>query len=496
MVRAAFIVGCLAFFSATTLCAQTREDRQTSLPQQFASTPKASEETNRFSINLPTALQLAQANPLDIALAGQRLEAAVAQHERAKSLWLPTLYGGMDYARHDGRIQDIVGNVFGTSRHSLMFGTGAGAVFSLSEAFRAPLAARQLVRAREADVQATVNDAFLAVAEAYFGVQQARGEVAGAADAVARATDLLQRAEKLTPALAPALEASRARTELSRRKQALETAYERWHIASAELARLLRLQPGVLVDPVEPPHLDIQLLDIRQPVDELIPVALTNRPELASRQAFVEATLQRLKQERQRPLIPSVLLRGNATNPGGTLSGGAFGGGVNGDMKNFGSRHSFDLQIVWEFQNLLAGNKAAVKERRAENQQAVLELFRTQDRIAAEVVQALAQAKAAAVRMKEAREGVQFAKETTEQSLEGLRQTRRAGDLVVLVVRPSEAVSAVQGLAQAFADYYTAIADHNRAQFRLYRALGQPAQELQVTVEPKTPSPFMPPPER
>ena len=34
----------------------------------------------------------------------------------------------------------------------------------------------------------------------------------------------------------------------------------------------------------------------------------------------------------------------------------------------------------------------------------------------------------------------------------------------------------VERVAQAYADYYGAVADYNRAQFRLYRALGRPAQ--------------------
>ena len=55
---------------------------------------------------------------------------------------------------------------------------------------------------------------------------------------------------------------------------------------------------------------------------------------------------------------------------------------------------------------------------------------------------------------------------------------------MILVVRPSEAMLALQGLAQANADYYAALADYNRAQFRLYRALGQPAQCLPETVTP------------
>jgi hypothetical protein len=37
-------------------------------------------------------------------------------------------------------------------------------------------------------------------------------------------------------------------------------------------------------------------------------------------------------------------------------------------------------------------------------------------------------------------------------------------------------VAAVQALGQAYSDYYAAVADYNRGQFRLYRALGQPAQ--------------------
>ena len=45
----------------------------------------------------------------------------------------------------------------------------------------------------------------------------------------------------------------------------------------------------------------------------------------------------------------------------------------------------------------------------------------------------------------------------------------------MLIVRPAEAVQSVQALAAAYNDYYGATADFNRAQFRLYRALGQPA---------------------
>lgn len=436
--------------------------------------PAASDQP--LPINLATALQLAQVRPLDIAIASQRVRVAAAQLDRARVLWLPSVVWGADYARHDGRLQDIVGTVLDTSRSSFMAGAGPYAVFALSDAIFDPLAARQVLAARRAEVQAAANDSLLAVAEAYFNVQQARGDLAGAEDVVRKAEELVRRAEKLAPGIVSPLEANRARAELARRRQVAALARERWRVASAELARVLRLAPSALVEPLEPPHLQVTLLPPDQPVDDLVAVALTNRPELAAQQALVQATLARLRQERLRPLIPSVLLRGNATNPAGTLSSGYFGGGINDQLSAFGGRNSIDVQVLWELQNLGLGNRARINERRAENQLSMVELFRLQDRVAAEAAQAHAQVVSAAERVREAETGVREAGLTVERSFDGLGQTKRAGELIILIIRPQEVVAAVQALGQAYNDYYGTVGDYNRAQFRLYRALGHPAQ--------------------
>lgn len=430
----------------------------------------------RLPINLPTALQLAHARPLDIQIAEQRLEAARAQLDKANVLCLPNLVIGADYSRHDGQIQDIRGSILTTSRSSYLLGAGPVLAFNFSEALFAPLAARQVVQAQQSAVQAAANNVLLAVAESYFNVQQARGDLAAAQANLARAEELLRRVEQLAKGFIPALEINRAKAEVYRRRVEAERATERWQTASAELARLLRLEPNVLVEPQEPPQLRVDLFDAKRAVDELIPIALANRPELAERQALVQATLDRLKSEKLRPLVPSLLIRGNATNPAGNLAGGYFGGGINNDASNFGGRGSIDVQLVWEFQNLGFGNKAAVRERQAQNFQATLELFRTQDAIAADVVQAQAQAYRAAERIAAAAEEVRNAVETVDKSLEGMTQTRRQGELLVLLIRPQEVAAALNSLDTAYRDYYAAVADSNRAQFRLYRALGQPAQ--------------------
>ena len=159
-----------------------------------------------------------------------------------------------------------------------MVGLGPTAVFALSDAIYKPLAAKQIVKSREADKQAAINDSLLTVAESYFKVQEARGDVASALDTVKRSEELADKTRQLSAGLAPPAEASRVRAELARRRQDLEYAYEAWQVQSAELIRVLHLQSGLRVTPQEPPHLKIDLIDPARTIDELIPIGLTLRP--------------------------------------------------------------------------------------------------------------------------------------------------------------------------------------------------------------------------
>jgi outer membrane protein TolC len=451
----------------------------------FPDGPPAPDPTDTpLPINLATALQLANARPLDVQIAAKQVEAAAARYDRARLLWVPSISTGVDYFRHAGRQQNFEGNLPESDRASFMAGVGPNVVFGFSDAFYGPLAARQELAARRADRQAAANDATRDVAEAYFSVQQARGELAVALAAVRQAEELTRKTAALAKGLAPPAEANRANAELGRRRQVVAAARERWRTSAAELARLLRLDPAAVVEPAEPPSLPVTVIDPSATVDDLIPVALGARPELAGGQALVQATLARLKTERLRPLVPSLAVRSVSTNPSGTLGYGVFGGGRNGDLRNFGGRFDIDVQLLWEFQALGLGNRARVGERRAEHEAATLELFRTQDRVAAEVAAGFARVRAAAERVNAAEPALREATELAAKTVEGLGQTRRTGDVLSLVVRPQEAVAAVQAYAQAGADFYAAVADYNRAQFGLYRALGHPAEYLAAVAPP------------
>jgi outer membrane protein TolC len=333
-----------------------------------------------------------------------------------------------------------------------------------------------VLRARQAGVQAAANDTLVNVTEAYFSVQQARGQLAAAEDAVRRAKDLLARTQKLAPGLVAPLEVTRARTAVARQTHALHLAQQNWRVASAELVRVLSLDPAVLVVPLEFPDVRLSLFCLERPVQELLEVALTNRPELAAQQALVRASVEQLRQERLRPLLPNVYVRGASTAVTGTLTAGVFGGGPNDQMSNFGARQDWDVQVLWQLQNFGLGNRALVNQRAAENRGAVLEFERLRDRVGSEVVQACALAQQAAARVLDAEGELREALESVQQNLAGLSQPRPVAGAMTLLVRPQEVVAAIDALATAYNDYFVAVADANRAQFRLYRALGQPAQ--------------------
>jgi len=433
-------------------------------------------------IVLPDALRLAGANDLDIAIARERVCEAVAELQQARVQWLPSIYLGPNWIRHDGQAQIVEGPVRTISKSSLFLGgTAAGgssvsgpvpaggpaqvsgltSILRFSDALFDPLAARQVVDARRAGIQTATNDALLGVAESYMDLQEAAGRLAIAREAARNAETLAKLTESYARTGA-GLDADyrRAATEQARQYKNVELAVGDLEMASAELVRRTRLDPTLIVAPVEPPESVLRLVPDGCPIDELIATGLRNRPELAEAQALVQVTLTRLKQARLRPLIPSLAFR---------YSGGGFGGGANGFFGDFASRSDADVNLYWELQNLGFADRAITKQRAAQQRTANLELIKTQDRIAAEVVQAEKQRIAASRRMDVARGALPEAEDSLKLNLTSIR--RGAG--LPGATRPIEVLQPIQALAQARTDYLDSVLAYNRAQFRLYRSLGQ-----------------------
>jgi outer membrane protein TolC len=450
-----------------------------------------------LSINLATALQLAGVRPLDIEAAMVQIQEAVAEQLQTKALWIPSLNAGVDYFRHDGVAQNLfTGENFRKGRQSFFVGGGPSLAVGLADAIFNPLAARRVVAARQADLQAARNEVLFTVSQAFFEVQSARGRLLGISAALVRAELLVNFAKGLAPSLIAPLEINRAQAELQSLRQGQQVAIRDWRVASARLAEVLLLDPITLLEPIEPPFLQITLVPCDQSPEELVPIALLNRPEIASRRELLAAAEQLLRREKNRPLLPNLFVVDPAT-VAGLLTAGNLSSGPNGTMNSNGSRLDIELAAVWQLQNGGIGNIGRIRQQRAERDLASIEFTRTVFRVRSEVTQALARLQTARVRVVETAEGVRQAIESADKNFVGLHETTRpAGELLRLIVRPQEVVAAIIALDTAYEQYAPAVAEYNTAQFDLYRALGQPAQWVTSLTwkPPAVPAGASPPP--
>jgi outer membrane protein TolC len=440
-------------------------------PSLFGDTGLGDE--NVFPIDLPTALQLAGANNLQIAIARERVNQAGARAQLAGALWIPSLNAGVVYNNHSGRIQGTEGEVVEASRSSFFVGgaavvgnspaTGSGGNprmfvdLSLADALFEPLAARQLVRATSADRTTAFNDTLFEVSAAYLTLVRAQARLAITQEAVRNAEELA----KITRDFAETgqglqADADRATVEAAARRRDVLQAEEELAVISAHLARLLRLDPAVQLQPAEQIPAPLEFVDPSLALPSLIGQAAAARPEVRTADAIRDAACYRQRQEQVRPWVPHLYAG---------ASGGGFGGGEGSDVDNFGGRSDFDVAAVWELQNLGFGNVARRREQQSVYRQANLAIQQVRDLVAAEVAQAYQRVQLRRRQIEVTRPQVESAHQAIRLNFEGIR----GGEL-----RPIEIQQAIGALASSRTGYLDAVTDYNVAQVQLLRAIGQP----------------------
>jgi outer membrane protein TolC len=429
-------------------------------------------------INLATALRLSDARPLVVAAAQASVWVAEAELTRAKVLWVPSFMVGYDYIRHDGGGPDFNKGIMTAATVNFSYaGAGFWQNVNLTDVIFAPLVARQTLNSRHADIQTAKNDVLFQTADSYFLVHQFRGMYAGALYAVERGHDLVERIAEMSKDLVPAVEIDRARNVVADLEQQATAARELWRLHSADLTQVLRLDPRTVVVPLEHDHLQLTLIDPGQSLHDLMRIAVNNRPEITSRRALVRAAEASISREKMRPLLPVFMLNGFQA-AGMYLQFGMFGLGPNSSMNQWFGRDDVSLQLVWQLDGLGVGNMARIKDQRGDESRAIIDLFHWQDQVAADVTRALARIQAATAKVSQANRALRSAITTFNGNFEGLRQTTRFEDVLVLVYRPQEAVYSLELMKIALDEYFTTVAEYNRAQFELFHALGYPAAEL------------------
>jgi outer membrane protein TolC len=430
--------------------------------------PPGSVEDVARPIDLPTALSIAAGQNPQVAFASARVREAFAQLDRADALWLPSINAGVNYNKHEGRIQDVRGEVFDTSRGGLYSGLGAQAVgagspavpgvvarFHLTDAVFLPRVAESFAAAQRHLSRAAVNDVLLATSLAYQELLVAAQERAIVEETLKNAEQLAQ----LTASYAESgqgtqADADRAQTELAFRRIEMARAQEAMQVASARLARQLSDDPTVPFAPLEPAVLPIDLISLDATTKELVTLGLSCRPELAESRWLIQEAVDRLNRECHAPLLPSVLLG---------ASYGGFGGGLGSDVENFGDRFDFGAAAYWEIRNLGHGDAAARSAARARIDQARYRQIQVMDQVASEVAEAHAQVLARRQQLETAKDAVRAATASYERNLARIRDAQGL---------PLEVLQSLQALDQARRQYLRVVAGYNDAQFRLQRALG------------------------
>ena len=422
-----------------------------------------SQET--LTIDLATVIRLVNDNSPAVGFSRAKVQEAQARAQAADLLWLPNLSAGTTYNRFDGQTQNQRGEVFGVSRSNLFANGGVALTLDVSEAIYRPLIAQRIASAEEQRADATSLAAELDAIIAYLELSQIHGLIEINAQTLEKGEAMLTAAKNAQRAKldrSPG-DVNRVQTEVLFRRQERLDLKGKAGVASARLAKLLLLRPTVWLVPQTAELVPITLVNPETPLDELVSMAIQNRPDLAASREILSAAWERVRKAQREPLLPKVQV---------VNQGGVFGGGKNADIQDFAGRNAATALLYWELKNLGFGNRLEISERQAGVDQAHFVVAETQARMSSEVVEA-AQMSAAKLA------GLSLSEQTVNEAIE-LYRINQEGTFNVIdaknlfdALRP---LQALQMLNQAKQNRLSAVLDYTRAQYRLYLALGCPAE--------------------
>src|ERR1039457_4674031 len=275
--------------------------------------------TAPYPIDLPTALQLAGAQNLDIQLARERLSEVQANRQSAVEQFFPWITAGAVYHRRDGVAQAVpAGTISDAHFQSYNPGGTLTAQMDLGDAIYKSLAAKQLVKASDQALEAQRQDSTLSAAQGYFELAKAGALVQVNREALKTSSKYQQQLHAaVSSGIAFKGDELRVQTQTERYEITLQQALERQRVAAAELALILHLDSTVELVPRDTLLAPITLFETNASMHGLVEQALRTRPELKQRQALSSAARAAKNGAVYGPLIPSV-------------GAPAFGGGLGG----------------------------------------------------------------------------------------------------------------------------------------------------------------------
>jgi outer membrane protein TolC len=429
-----------------------------------------------YPIDLQTTLRLAGAQNLDIRIARSELQKARANQLMAWEKFLPWLSSGAAFDRRDGMsIASLTGVIADAHYGFDLPGLTVAGHVAVGDAIFNALSARQLVRAAGNALNAQWQNSSLAAVLSYFDTlgAKARANVERQA-AIISGTYQKELHHAVGSGIAFKGDELRIQTETERYQIAVRLWLQHQRDSSAKLADVLRMDSTIELIPEDSDLMPIMLFDTQAPLESLVQQAYSARPELRESQALIAAANAQRKGVTYGPIIP-------------TLSTNMYFGGLNGSWDGYvsppsvddiksgspgkpypGGRNSGATQdllfgVNWRIGPGGLGDVGAI---RAANSRLDTEQLKGQkviDEVTRQVVQSFTRVRSYYDQITLARRNINSARET-------LRLTEGRKDYGVGNVL--EVIQAQQALERASTEYVVALAEFNKAQYELARAVG------------------------
>jgi outer membrane protein TolC len=440
--------------------------------QQVAHHTPAANKT--LAITLDTVFRLAEEHNPRIGLAREKLRESQLQQQASCQGWLPNLYAGLAYYRHEGGIQDFTGRLLHSSMQALSPSLTLQSEWDLREnAFR-QLDAERRVWQQKAELTQINSEILLEAATTYIDLLTARRGEAIVRQLQRDEDEIIQRVEKQAEtekALRAGVE--QLRSQRAGRQLVIARLRQQGDAASAKLVYLLGLPPETCLEPIDPLLGPIELVDVTPSTEELVKLAQSNGPGVRELEGILRVIEMGLAQSQglhnYLPCVQFNLFEGPfAAGPGANLA--------------WDNRLDIGVQLRWNVTEMLQAEQKR-QLARSRQQQAMLNYKELQGKLAAGV-------QASRSSILAGREQIGLAISQIRHASEGLKLSERRwkegiGNSL------SEVILALRTVDQAHLAHLHALSEHNKAQIRLLLLLGPSTKPAAGTTEPPE---LLPPP--
>lgn len=233
------------------------------------------------------------------------------------------------------------------------------------------LQARNTYRARSHQERATLSDTLFTIAQNYYNLVLAETVLQIRIDAVKTSEEQLRRNQaRLHSGLATNLEVLQSKTQLARDRQALVDQQIDRRSAAIALANTLNIDLGGDLKPATTTVQKVRLVDPRLSINQILQMAIENRPELKQ--------YEQLRLAAKKALVVSA----SGLQPTVSLSGQAYGIGPPSNVQALGV---FSVNANWRLPGLATVDSMSVVRAKWEARQAALQSQKELQTVCSEV---------------------------------------------------------------------------------------------------------------